>query len=44
MELAALTIVYLAVIGLGATIATNQPPPPYCMRCGIPHTGKCLRP
>jgi hypothetical protein len=43
MELAALTILYLAVIGLGATIVTRQPPP-YCLRCGIPHTGKCLRP
>lgn len=21
----------------------EQPPAAYCIRCGIPHTGKCLR-
>lgn len=26
----------------GYLLYLNQPP--YCMRCGIPHTGKCKRP
>lgn len=45
---AAFTAGWITALGAAAWIIhkTGKPPQPkpgYCLRCGIPHTGECLR-